>query len=170
MNSKRPPKSKARGVNPKDLFGLQKISLCKVSPIAWLHCAHAMMNGADKYGPYNWRDKPVIASIYVDASLRHVLAWFLGEEVADDSHVHHLGHAMASESILLDAQEAGVLIDDRPIISEEDRALFKKVMDRLSALVAQSRQERKFKEEQEKRKNGRRKRAKTGKRVSSSRR
>ena len=142
MSEIKKPESKATTVNPKDLFGLQKISISKVSPLAILHMAHAMMNGADKYGPYNWRDKPVIASIYVDAALRHVLAWFLGEEVADDSGVHHLGHAMASESILLDAQEAGMLIDDRPVLKDEDRELFKKVRERLSAITQQKRIER----------------------------
>jgi len=73
------------------------------------------MNGADKYGPYNWRGNAVIASIYVDAAMRHLMQWFEGEEEAGDSLVHHLGHAIACCAILLDAQTTGNLIDDRPI-------------------------------------------------------
>ena len=120
--------SKATTSNPKDLFGLQKVSFTKVSAIAMAHFAMAMMDGARKYGPYNWRDKPVIASIYIDAAMRHLLAWFEGEETADDSRVHHLGHAGACCAILLDAQEHGVLIDDRP----NGKGLLSKLMKRLA--------------------------------------
>lgn len=74
-----------------------------------------MMNGAQKYGPYNWRGNAVISSIYVDALMRHAMAWFdEKEEVAEDSKVHHLGHVIACAAILLDAQATGNLVDDRP--------------------------------------------------------
>src|SRR6267378_1954560 len=106
--------SKAETTNPKDLFGIEKVSITKLPPVAVLHAAHAMMNGASKYGPYNWRDKKVVAAIYIDAALRHLLSWFEGEEIAQDSGVHHLGHAMACAAILLDAQSMGNLLDDRP--------------------------------------------------------
>lgn len=73
-----------------------------------------MMDGARKYGPFNWRGNAVVASIYIDALIRHAMSWFEGEECADDSGVHHLGHAIACLGILLDAQETGNLVDDRP--------------------------------------------------------
>ncbi len=88
--------------NPKDLLGVKKVSLSKLPPVALLHASHAVMNGAEKYGPYNWRSKAVRASIYVDACERHLAAWFDGEEEAADSGVHHLGHAIACLAILLD--------------------------------------------------------------------
>jgi hypothetical protein len=106
--------SKAETTNPKDLFGTTKVSITKLPPVAILHAAHAMMNGASKYGPYNWRDKKVVAGIYIDAAIRHLLSWFEGEEIAEDSGVHHLGHAMACAAILLDAIATGNLLDDRP--------------------------------------------------------
>lgn len=102
------------GENPKDLIGKTKVSLSKVPTSAIIHEARAMMDGAAKYGPYNWRDKRVLASIYVDACLRHLTAWFDGEECAEDSGVHHLGHARACLGILIDAMETGNLKDDRP--------------------------------------------------------
>jgi broad-specificity NMP kinase len=83
--------------------------------VGLLHGAHAMMDGAKKYGPYNWRDKKVQADIYVDAALRHLMDWFEGQECASDSHVHHLGHALACCAILLDAQANDSLIDNRPL-------------------------------------------------------
>lgn len=74
-----------------------------------------MMDGARKYNAFNWRDNKVIAHIYVDAMLRHIGAWFdEREENAPDSGVHHLGHVIANAAILLDAQETGNLLDDRP--------------------------------------------------------
>lgn len=100
--------------NPKDVRGEAKVSITKLPSVALLHAARAMMDGAEKYGPYNWRDKRVRAHIYVDAALRHLLAWFEGEERASDSQVHHLGHVMACCAILLDAQATGNLVDDRP--------------------------------------------------------
>jgi len=106
--------SKATSPNPKDLIGAKKVSLSKFPAIGLAHGAHAMMDGANKYGPYNWREKAVQASIYIDAAKRHLDAWFEGEETASDSGVHHLGHAMACMAIILDAQANDGLIDDRP--------------------------------------------------------
>jgi hypothetical protein len=121
------------GTNPKDLLGVRKVSLTKLPPTALAHAGFAMMNGAEKYGPYNWRDKPVIASIYVDAAERHLNAWFDGEEDAADSGARHLGHAMACLAILLDAQESGNLVDDRPAAG---RGTFCRVLEQLNAKIA----------------------------------
>jgi hypothetical protein len=118
--------------NPKDLLGAKKVSLTKLPPVAVLHAAHALMNGAARYGPYNWRDKAVRASIYVDACERHLIAWLDGEEEATDSGVHHLGHAIACLAILLDAQEAGKLVDDRPL---QNAGGICRVLDRLNRKV-----------------------------------
>jgi hypothetical protein len=100
--------------NPKDLVGVKKVSTFVFPSTALLHGSHAMMNGASKYGPYNWREKKVRASIYLDALERHVMAWKEREEIAEDSGVHHLGHALACVAIIIDAMETGNLLDDRP--------------------------------------------------------
>lgn len=104
------------GLNPKDLVGSKKVSISKLPFAGVIHGAHAMMDGARKYGPFNWRENKVIASIYVDAIYRHVGAWFdAKQEQAPDSEAHHLGHAIACCAILLDAMETGNLVDDRPL-------------------------------------------------------
>ena len=121
------------GANPKDALGIKKVSLSKFPAAGLIHGAHAMMFGAEKYGPYNWRGNAVIASIYVDAATRHLLSWFEGEETAEDSDVHHLGHMIACGAILLDAQETGNLVDDRPIQVVSGTAV--KVLERLNAKV-----------------------------------
>lgn len=125
------PISKAKTANPKDLFGAKKVSLTKLPAVAVAHAAHAMMDGAQKYGAYNWRDKAVIASIYADAAKRHIDNWFEGQRTASDSEVHHLGHAMACLAILLDAEATGNLIDDRP----EGDEVADRVFNEIAAIV-----------------------------------
>jgi dATP/dGTP diphosphohydrolase, N-terminal len=100
--------------NPKDLIGIKKPPIWLVPPPGLLHCAMAMKNGASKYGAYNWRGNAVKSSIYIDAAMRHLMAYLDGEDYATDSGVHHLGHAMACCAIILDAFETGNLVDDRP--------------------------------------------------------
>lgn len=103
--------------NPKTAVGSKKPSLTKFPASASIYGALAMMNGAEKYGPYNWREKRVTASIYVDAAKRHLDAWYDGETHSDDTSppVPHLAHAIASIAILIDALETGNLNDDRPL-------------------------------------------------------
>ncbi len=102
--------------NPKDLQGAVRVSYTKLPAIGVLTGSLAMMDGAGKYGPYNWREegKEILASQYIDACKRHIDAWFEGEEKAADSKVHHLGHAIACLCMILDSQTGGFLQDDRP--------------------------------------------------------
>lgn len=106
--------SLAAGINPKDALGMKKPDLSVVPPAAELHLASAMMDGARKYGAFNWRDNAVLARVYIAAARRHLLQFLDGENIDPTSGVHHLGHAMACCAIILDAQETGNLSDDRP--------------------------------------------------------
>lgn len=100
--------------NPKDRVGLTKPPLDLIPPVAMIHEAMAMADGAKKYGPYNWRKEKVSARIYIAACKRHLDSWLDGEENASDSNKHHLGHARACLGILLDAQSLEQMVDDRP--------------------------------------------------------
>lgn len=100
--------------NPKTAQGAKKVPLHLVPPSATHYLATAFADGAAKYGPYNWREKGVSATVYVGAMKRHIDAWFDGEEVSADALVHHLAHAMACCAIILDAASVGKLNDDRP--------------------------------------------------------
>ena len=105
----------AAAINPKDALGTAKVPLSLVPPVAIIHAAEAFRDGLEKHGgPYNWRENKVKASDCVDAAMRHILSWFDGEELAQDSGVHHLGNAIARLAIILDAYEVGALVDDRP--------------------------------------------------------
>ena len=112
-------------MNPKDRIGLKKVPLHLLPTAGLIHEAMAMANGADKYGPFNWREKEVIATVYIAACQRHILAWLDGEECAADSGLHHLGHAKACLGIILDAEATDSLKDDRPAPGATARLLEK---------------------------------------------
>jgi len=98
-----------------DAYGKEKLPMVSVVPPAsFFYEAAAFQDGQEKYGPYNWRKTNVRLSVFMDAALRHLLAYYDGENFAKDSGVHHLGHAKACIGIIIDGFESGVLIDDRP--------------------------------------------------------
>ena len=141
-NDKVAPQSRALGNNPKDLLGATKPDMTKIPAVALLWESLAMMDGAGKYKPYNWRANKVIASIYIAAVKRHLDEWFEGVEFAGDSGCHHLGHARAGLGILLDAQATGNMIDDRPITegsSEAYLATMKTVTGKVPAMLERHR-------------------------------
>ena len=100
--------------NPKNVAARSKIGLALFPPAGLIHGAAACMHGANVYGAYNWRQENIAALEYCSAAMRHIVDWIDGEEVAPDSQVHHLGHAIAGLAILLDALESKTAIDDRP--------------------------------------------------------
>jgi len=100
-------------MNPKDLVGARKAPLTLVPPSAVIAMAEAMGNGADKYGPYNWRDQPVQVRTYIEAALRHLYAYLDGQWAAEDTGISHLAHAMAGLAILYDATTLGSIDDNR---------------------------------------------------------
>jgi hypothetical protein len=100
--------------NPKTRFGVQKPDPSLVPPVSILAEAMAFSDGAQKYGPYNWREKTVSSRIYVAAAMRHILQYLDGEDIDPKSGVHHLGHAKACLGIILDAGSVGRLNDNRP--------------------------------------------------------
>lgn len=104
--------NKPLGVNPKDLLAAKKCDLSVFPAIGIYHGAHAMVDGALKYGPYNWRDKAVLARVYIAAAKRHIARWEAGEEYALEG-THNLGNVIACCALLLDAQATGNLGDDR---------------------------------------------------------
>lgn len=101
--------------NPKDAIGCDKIPLHLWPTTATVLGCMALLDGAMKYGRSNFREVGVRASIYFDAFMRHTNKWFEGEDTDPDSGLPHLAHALACIAILVDAQAAGKLNDDRMI-------------------------------------------------------
>lgn len=99
--------------NPKDIIGSDKLPLHLWPSTATAMGCLGLLEGALKYGRSNFRAIGVRSSIYIDACMRHLFAWFEGEDNARDSGLPHMAHALACLAIIVDAQAAGKLNDDR---------------------------------------------------------
>lgn len=102
------------GVNPKDAVGADKPTITNVSMPVLFEVGLGLGEGAAKYGRHNFRVVPVRASIYYDATFRHLAAWWEGEDIDPDSGVHHVSKAIASLMVLRDAMINDSWHDDRP--------------------------------------------------------
>lgn len=102
--------------NPKEAAGDTRIPLWLLSPIAKIAWAMAQFAGMLKYGAWNWRIAGVRASTYISAIERHIEGYKSGETYDPVDGTYHLGNIMACASLLLDAEVAGKLTDDRPPI------------------------------------------------------
>jgi hypothetical protein len=89
-----------------------------------------------KYQAWNWRIAGVRSSTYISAMKRHLDAYVSGEEYDPVDGTHHLGNIMACAAILLDAQAADKLNDDRPP-SVGLRGTYKFVEDQMAVLREQ---------------------------------
>jgi hypothetical protein len=101
--------------NPKTQYGLAKPGLSNVPPLPLFAIGQVMADGAAKYGPMNWRKDPVSASTYYDAAMRHLMAWWDGQDLDPMTGLSHLAHVAANMCILLDADSGPWLQDDRPL-------------------------------------------------------
>jgi hypothetical protein len=99
--------------DPKGQAGSKKAPLGLVPPYAMEQTAWVHKLGAEKYGPWNWRETGVCATTYVNAILRHLNAWRDGEDLDPESGITHLAHIACSANILMDAEYCGKLQDDR---------------------------------------------------------
>lgn len=69
--------------------------------------------GADKYAARNW-EKGMTWSRPFDALMRHMTAWWQGEDRDPETGYLHLAHAGCCVLFLLAYQRRGVGEDDRP--------------------------------------------------------
>lgn len=104
------------GANPKAQYGDKKRAVALVPPALTLGAAKAFAEGAAKYGPFNWRVNHVENMTYINAIMRHAMAYLDGENVDPESVTGklHLEGIAACVGILLDSTYHGILIDNRP--------------------------------------------------------
>lgn len=99
--------------NPKDLVGQTKLDLSVIPETFIIELALAFYEGALKYGRFNWRMRPVKASVYLSALDRHILKYKAGEDCDKTTGTAHAGYIACCIAILFDAKKYGTLIDDR---------------------------------------------------------
>lgn len=113
--------------NPKDAVGSDKLPLHLWPETATAYGCLGLLDGMLKYGRSNWREAGVRYSIYIDALRRHVNLLFEGEDIDPDSGLPHLSHALACLAIIIDADAAGNLTDDRQYRGEGYRKLLEEL-------------------------------------------
>mgnify|MGYP001366435106 CR=1 FL=1 len=75
--------------------------------------AQVMTWGAGKYSDRNWEQGMAWSRVYGSA-LRHLLAWWAGEEKDPESGLNHLGHALWNIAAMLEYTRTHPELDDRP--------------------------------------------------------
>ena len=82
-----------------------KIQLTLVPPAIIWEIAKVRMYGCTKYpngGRDNW--KQVEPQRYRDALLRHIYKWLDGEDIDEESSLHHLSHAACNLAFLIELE------------------------------------------------------------------
>lgn len=100
--------------NPKDAIGIKKVPFSTVPAPFVAEVGLAMLEGALKYGRHNYRAIGVRTSVYYDACIRHLNAFWEGEDIDPDSGLPHIIKAAACLAVLSDSQRIGNVVDDRP--------------------------------------------------------
>jgi hypothetical protein len=113
-----PPATKP--TNPKDAVGVLKYAMSYVSAPVLAEIAVGMTEGGHKYGRHNYRVIGVRGSIYYDATMRHLMQWWEGEDLDPDSGLSHITKAITSLVVLRDAMIQGKFNDDRPPKTKTD--------------------------------------------------
>ena len=108
---------KTKGIDPKKetAQATKREKFECVPPLVLKELSIAMAEGAEKYGRFNWLETNVQASTYYAAALRHLTSWYAGMNEDEDSpdRISHLTKAIASLTVLRDAQIHNNMADDR---------------------------------------------------------
>jgi predicted oxidoreductase len=124
--------------NPKDNIGSTKPPIHNVPLSVVAEIGLALAEGSHKYGSSNWRVIGVRASVYWDATFRHIKAWWEGEDLDPDSQLSHITKAISALVVLRDAMIQENWNDDRPPRSKQTPAMvneqYKQMLERLKSL------------------------------------
>jgi hypothetical protein len=115
--------SGTKASNPKEAFGDAKMPMDLLPDTAAVQFNLAFLEGALKYGQYNWRVAGVKTSTYVRAARRHLSKFWNGGNVDPLTQVHELASVGACVAIMLDAIAVNKLTDDRPPRADMEAAL-----------------------------------------------
>jgi hypothetical protein len=103
-----------KDTNPKDAIGIRKAPMSLIPARVMAEVGIGMLEGGLKYGRYNYRAVGIRASVYYDATMRHLMSYWEGEDIDPDSQMSHITKAITSLIVMRDAMLAGKFEDDRP--------------------------------------------------------
>lgn len=104
----------SKETNPKDGIGMRKAGISNLSFPVLFEVSIALGEGAYKYRRHNYRIFGVRASVYVDATIRHLADFWEGEDIDKVSQLSHITKGIASLMVLRDAMIHDNWKDDRP--------------------------------------------------------
>ncbi|ATO56886.1 MULTISPECIES: dATP/dGTP diphosphohydrolase domain-containing protein [Bartonella] len=84
-----------------------------IPPLTLLEVGRVLEFGANKYGASNWLHGMNWSRLY-GAALRHLLAWFGGEDKDLESGLPHLAHAVCCLLFLMEFEAQQIGCDNRP--------------------------------------------------------
>ncbi|WP_051017873.1 dATP/dGTP diphosphohydrolase domain-containing protein [Bartonella vinsonii] len=90
-----------------------KARLELIPPSTLIEIGKVLEFGAKKYGANNWRNGMDWSRLH-GAALRHLLAWFDGENKDVESDLSHLAHAACCLLFLMESEAKQIGHDDRP--------------------------------------------------------
>lgn len=90
--------------------GKVRMDLLPVYPLQ--EVAKVLTFGATKYAPNRWRKGMEWSRLY-GAVLRHIFAWFRGQDTDPETGLSHLAHAICGLMFLLEYSRTGAGTDDR---------------------------------------------------------
>lgn len=91
--------------------GKPRLSLLPTHAI--MEAAGVMTFGAQKYGDKNWMQGDMRVTRLWDAAVRHMVAFFHGEDTDPESGKSHLAHAICNMSMIHEIIRIGCGQDDR---------------------------------------------------------
>ncbi len=106
---------KKKDTNPKDVIGMKKAPISTLSCAVLFEMGLGMLEGARKYGRHNYRAMGCSASVYYDAAVGHLMDWFEGEDIDENSGMNHITKALTCLATFRDSMLMGNWIDDRPL-------------------------------------------------------
>lgn len=95
-----------------------KIRYGLIPPLAEREMAAVLTFGAQKYSVDNWRNVDDL-NRYVDAALRHISAYRMGEFRDSETGLHHLAHAMCCLSFIVDIEIGAAPINGSVCMEKE---------------------------------------------------
>ena len=75
-----------------------------IHPLGMTEYIKVMTFGAQKYADDNWRTVEGARRRYFASAMRHLIAWWSGEQYDQESGLHHLAHAICSIAILMEPE------------------------------------------------------------------
>ncbi len=131
-----PTEAQVIAANPKSRDSSHKIPLSLCPASVRIAIARVFKLGGEKPGRYhwNWREEPISVTQYIDAIHRHLARFEDGEEFDEEMSeqagqpVAHLDIIASNIAMMIDAREAGTLVNDLPKVKGGAPAFLKRIM------------------------------------------